>query len=96
MPFSKEASFGTHTVPFTKTIYIKRSDFREVDSLDYFRLAPGKTIGLLKAPNPITAVSFEKDSNGIITCVHAKCKKLVHPKTFIHWVAESPKHGSPV
>lgn len=96
VPFSKNASFGTHTIPFTKTIYIERSDFREVDSPNYFRLAPGKTIGLLKVPYPITAISIEKDSNGIITCVHAKYEKLIRPKTFIHWVAESPKHGSPI
>ncbi|KAJ5679094.1 hypothetical protein N7462_007338 [Penicillium macrosclerotiorum] len=102
VPFSKETSFGTHTVPFTKTVYIERSDFREVDSADYFRLAPGKTVGLLKVPYPITATSFEKDSNGVITCVRAKYEKPaegekpIRPKTFIHWVAESPKHGSPI
>lgn len=56
VPFSKDPAFGTHDVPFTKTVYIERSDFREVDSADYFRLAPGKTVGLLKVPYPITAV----------------------------------------
>lgn len=102
VPFSKEASFGTHTIPFTKTVYIERSDFREVDSPDYFRLAPGKTVGLLKAPYPITATSFEKDSNGVVTVVHAKYEKpaegepAIRPKTFIHWVAESPAHNSPI
>lgn len=48
-------------MPFTKTVYIDRSDFREVDSPDYFRLAPGKTVGLMKVPFPIRATSFEKD-----------------------------------
>ncbi|KAJ5993036.1 hypothetical protein N7451_008760 [Penicillium sp. IBT 35674x] len=102
VPFSKDPAFGTHNVPFTKTVYIERSDFREVDSPDYFRLAPGKTIGLLKVPFPITATTFEKDSNGLVTVVHAKYEKPAEgetaprPKTFIHWVAESPAHNSPI
>ena len=66
----------SHTIPFTKTVYIERGDFREVDSDDYFRLAPGKTVGLLKVPFPITATSFEKDpSTGQVIKVHAKYEK---------------------
>jgi len=65
-----------HTVPFTKTMYIDRSDFREADSPDYFRLAPGKTVGLLKVPFPITASAIEKDPlTGLIKCVHATYEK---------------------
>ncbi|CAI7632050.1 unnamed protein product [Penicillium pancosmium] len=102
VPFSKEASFGTHTIPFTKTVYIERSDFREVDSPDYFRLAPGKTVGLLKAPYPITATTFEKDAAGNVTVVHAKYEKPAEgeaakkPKSFIHWVADCPAKNSPI
>ncbi|KAK9851518.1 Glutamine-tRNA synthetase [Penicillium brevicompactum] len=101
-PFSKDPAFGTHNIPFTKTVYIERSDFRAVDSPDYFRLAPGKTVGLLKAPYPITATSFETDASGEVTCVHAKYEKPVEgeaakkPKSFIHWVGESAEHKSPV
>ncbi len=72
----------SHSIPFTKTVYIERSDFREVDSDDYFRLAPGKTVGLLKVPFPITATSFEKVSNtGEITVVHAKYEKPLDGST---------------
>lgn len=102
-PFSKDPSFGTHQIPFTKTVYIERSDFREVDSPDYFRLAPGKTVGLLKAPFPITATSFEKDpTTGVVTRVHATYEKPAEgeapkkPKSFIHWVGKSEKHNSPI
>ncbi|KAJ5996643.1 hypothetical protein N7522_008303 [Penicillium canescens] len=103
-PFSpKDPSFGTHNIPFTKTIYIERSDFRTVDSPDYFRLAPGKTVGLLKAPYPITATSFETDpATGEVTVVHAKYEKPAEgettkkPKSFIHWVGESAEHNSPI
>ncbi|MCJ1238803.1 hypothetical protein MMC14_006794 [Varicellaria rhodocarpa] len=42
-PFSRDPAAGSHHVPFTRTIYIERSDFREEDSSGYFRLAPGKS-----------------------------------------------------
>lgn len=104
LPFSpKNPEFGNHTVPFTRTVYIDRSDFREVDSKDYFRLAPGKTVGLLKVPYPIRATTFSKDeSSGLITEVHATYEKpeegstFKKPKTYIQWVAESPKYNSPI
>ena len=65
-----------HSVPFTKTVFIDRSDFREIDSPDYFRLAPGKTVGLMKVPFPITATSFEKDENtGKVTRILARYER---------------------
>ena len=76
LPFSKDPAYGVHTVPFTKTVYIERSDFREVDSPDYFRMAPGKPVGLMKVPYPITATTFEKDpESGKVTVVHARYEK---------------------
>lgn len=49
-----------------------------MDSEDYFRLAPGKTVGLLKAPFPVTATSFDKDpATGAIIAVHAKYERPV-------------------
>lgn len=103
VPFGKDPAMGTHMVPFTKTVYIDRSDFREVDSKDYFRLAPGKATGLLKVPYPIKATTFEKDeASGLITSVHATYEKpeegstFKKPKTYIQWVGSSPKHSSPI
>ncbi|KAI9805091.1 MAG: hypothetical protein M1825_000925 [Sarcosagium campestre] len=104
MPFSpKKPEFGTHTIPFTRVVYIDRSDFREEDSKDYFRLAPGKTVGLLKVPYPIRATSFSKDAeSGKITEIRASYETPTEeqpfkkPKTYIQWVAESPKHHSPI
>ncbi|KAK9571431.1 hypothetical protein V6Z79_001507 [Aspergillus fumigatus] len=105
VPFSKDPAFGSHLVPFTKTVYIERSDFREEDSPDYFRLAPGKTVGLLKVPFPITATAFDKDpQTGAVTCVYAHYEKpeegsdgpAKKAKTYIHWVGESAAHKSPV
>ncbi|KAL1977308.1 hypothetical protein VTN31DRAFT_167 [Thermomyces dupontii] len=103
VPFSKDPSFGTHTVPFTRVVYIERSDFREEDDPNYFRLAPGKTVGLLKVPYPITATRYDKDpTTGQVTCVYARYEKPEEgaapkrAKTYIHWVAESPQHNSPI
>ena len=102
LPFGKDPKMGVHLLPFTRTVYIDRSDFREVDSKDYFRLAPGKTVGLMKVPFPITATTFEKDDEGRVTVVHARYEKpkegtaFKKPKTYIHWVAESTKRNSPI
>lgn len=90
IPFSaKNPEMGDHKIKFTpKEIYIDRSDFREVDSKDYFRLAPGKTVGLLNAPFPIKATSFTKDeATGKVTEIRAVFdKETKKPKAFIQWV----------
>ena len=105
VPFSpKDPAMGSHVVPFTRTVYIDRSDFREVDSKDYFRLAPGKAVGLLKVPFPIKATSFTKDdATGLVTEVRASYErptepdgKFKKPKTYIQWVSASAQHQSPV
>lgn len=104
LPFSpKDPEMGSHIVPFTRKVYIDRSDFREVDSKDYFRLAPGKAVGLLKVLYPIKATSFEKnEKTGLVTVVHATYEKpeegatFKKPKTYIQWVAASEKHKSPI
>lgn len=104
LPFSpKDPAFGTHIVPFSNTVYIDRSDFREVDSPDYFRLAPGKAVGLLKVPYPIKAEGFKKDeATGLVTEVHATYEKPAEgtsfkkPKTYIQWVGLSAAHSSPI
>ena len=89
LPFSpKDPKMGSHTVKFTPTVYIDRSDFREEDSKDYFRLAPGKSVGLLNAPFPVKATSFTKDeATGKVTEVRAVYdREGKKPKTFIQWV----------
>ncbi|KAK4215351.1 glutaminyl-tRNA synthetase [Rhypophila decipiens] len=89
IPFSpKDPAMGSRTVKFTKKVYIDRSDFREQDEPGYFRLAPGKTVGLLNAPFPITAVSFTKDeATGKVTEIKARFdKETAKPKSFIQWV----------
>ncbi len=94
IPFSpKDPKMGTHTIRLTKKVFIDRSDFREVDSKDYFRLAPGKSVGLLQVPYPIKATSFTKDeATGKVTEIKAVYdKEGKKPKTFIQWVPDGSR-----
>lgn len=88
IPFSpKSPAMGSHKLKLTKTVYIDRSDFREEDSKDYFRLAPGKSVGLLQLPYPIKATDFSKDESGNVTEIRAVYdKEIKKPKTYIQWV----------
>ncbi|TKX21211.1 glutamine--tRNA ligase-like protein [Elsinoe australis] len=97
VPFDpKDPSKGTHKVPFTKTIYIDRDDFREVDDPDFFRLAPGKSVGLLYIDHPIRAKSFTKGDDGKVDEIIAEYGAEVPAgKARIHWVGESSAHKSP-
>ncbi|KAG6903466.1 hypothetical protein C0995_005489 [Termitomyces sp. Mi166 len=96
----KVPELGTSTIPFTRNIYIESDDFRLEDSKDYFRLAPGKTVGLFGAPHPITYISHKVDpATREVVEVVVKLENegpVKKPKTFIQWVAEHAASGSPV
>ncbi|KAF9006565.1 glutamine-tRNA ligase [Cyathus striatus] len=70
------------------------------DSKDYFRLAPGKTVGLFQAPYPITCTSYKTDPvTGEVVELICKLENegvAKKPKAFIQWVAEHTPSGSPV
>ncbi|ODV98290.1 hypothetical protein PACTADRAFT_48076 [Pachysolen tannophilus NRRL Y-2460] len=91
--------FGERSIPFTKTVYIDRSDYRDEVSKDYFRLAPGQPVGLMKVPFNVSVKSVEKDSTGKVIKIHAHYDNDIafkKPKTYIQWVPSSVKHKSPV
>ena len=96
----KVPDLGSSAIPFTRTIYIEVEDFRTEDSSDYFRLAPGKTVGLFQAPFPITCTSFKTDpTTGEVVELFCKLENeglSKKPKTYIQWVAEHMPSGSPV
>ncbi|KAI8897078.1 tRNA synthetases class I, catalytic domain-containing protein [Globomyces pollinis-pini] len=74
---------------FTKTIYIDAADFREVDDdPNFFRLAPGKSVGLLHVPFPITCTDIIRSSNGDIVEINARYESSIvtKPKTYIQWL----------
>lgn len=91
VPFSKNAAMGSHKLKFTKTVYIERSDFREDDDKNYFRLAPGKTVGLLHVPYPIKATSYTKEGDKVTEIRAVYDKETKKAKTYIHWVAEGSR-----
>ena len=77
---------GFHETKLTDTVYIDRSDFREVDSSDYYRLAPNKTVRL-RYSDFIKCESYNLTDNRIH--IYAKIDDPDKPKKIkgiIHWV----------
>jgi glutaminyl-tRNA synthetase len=98
----KEDKGGLREIPFSKTLWIEREDFKEVPEKKYFRLAPGMMVRLKNA-YIIKCESFKKDDNGNITEIH--CTHIAESKSgndtseikvkgTIHWV--SAQHAVPV
>ncbi|MCD6311848.1 MAG: glutamine--tRNA ligase/YqeY domain fusion protein [Elusimicrobia bacterium] len=61
-----DESAGTRKIPFSKEIYIERSDFMEEPPKKFFRLGPGREVRL-KHAYYIKCESFKKDAGGKIT-----------------------------
>lgn len=101
MPFKPGVpQMGEHKLPFTRVFYIDRSDFREDFSSNYFRMQPNQSVGLLRIPHTVRMTSVERDSAGDIVQIHATYEndlpQPVKPKSYISWIAESPKDSSPI
>ncbi len=60
---------GTHTMPFSREIYIERDDFMENPPKKFFRLAPGGEVRL-KSAYIIKCDEVVKDTDGNITELH--------------------------
>ena len=93
----EEPDAGAREVPFSKTLYIEREDFREEANKKFFRLKLGKEVRLKNA-YIIKAESCDKDHDGNITEIHCtydpKSKSgsgtqesLRKVKGTLHWVA---------
>jgi glutaminyl-tRNA synthetase len=97
----EDASAGTRTIPFSKTLFIEEDDFREDPPKQFYRLAPGREVRLRYA-YLITCKEVIKDSSGRV--VELRCsydpatrggntpdgRKV---KSTIHWV--SAAHALP-
>ncbi|KAJ3233977.1 hypothetical protein HDU81_001802 [Chytriomyces hyalinus] len=94
----RDDAMGTHQIPFTRTVYIDASDFKEEDDPEFFRLILGKRVGLLHVPRPIVAKEVVRDASGKIVEIKAILEDSAQhkPKAYIQWVAESKKDNSPV
>ena len=61
---------GTRLLPFSRELYIERSDFMEDPPRKFFRLGPGREVRL-RYGYYITCVSFDRDEvSGEITALH--------------------------
>ncbi len=92
---------GTHSMAFSKELYIERTDFMEDAPKKYFRLTPGKEVRL-KSAYIVVCTGFKKDEDGNVTEVYAEYfpdTKSGMPnsgrkvKGTIHWV--SAAHSLP-
>jgi glutaminyl-tRNA synthetase len=97
----EDASAGTRKVPFSREIYIERSDFHEDPPKGYFRLAPGKEVRLRWAYF-LKCNSVVKDAAGNfaeLRCTYDPATKGGNApdgrkvKGTIHWV--SARHAIP-
>uniref|UniRef100_A0A3P9PQM6 Glutamine--tRNA ligase n=1 Tax=Poecilia reticulata TaxID=8081 RepID=A0A3P9PQM6_POERE len=89
--FPANESKGTHTVPFTRTVFIEQSDFREVMEKGYKRLTPEQPVGLRHAGYVISVQKVIKDSQGKVVELEVTCcssDTAEKPKAFIHWVSQ--------
>ena len=86
---------GTRKVPFTKYLYIDRSDFAEVPPPKFFRLKPGGEVRLMGA-YIVKCEDIVKDENGNISEILCSCDRETgsgNPadgrkiKGTIHWLS---------
>ncbi|WP_419176529.1 glutamine--tRNA ligase/YqeY domain fusion protein [Desulfosediminicola sp.] len=91
----KNPEMGTRELPFTRELYIERSDFMEEPPRKFHRLGPGREVRL-RYGYLVTCVSYDKDEEGNITAIHCtydpETKGGSAPdgrkvKGTIHWVS---------
>ncbi|KAF3860630.1 hypothetical protein F7725_000885 [Dissostichus mawsoni] len=89
--FPANEARGSHTVPFTRMIFIEQSDFREVMEKGYKRLTPDQPVGLRHAGYVISVQKIIKDAQGKVVELEVNCcssDTAEKPKAFIHWVSQ--------
>ncbi|XWV24559.1 glutamine tRNA-synthetase [Tupanvirus deep ocean] len=80
----KNVTMGSHITQLTKNILIEKSDFREVDSKDFFRLAPEKTIRLKYS----YFVKYANHNKDIVTVSKTEPTNPKKIKGVIHWISK--------
>ncbi len=95
----EDPNAGSREVPFSREIYIERSDFMEDPPKKYFRLGPGRT-SRLKHAYIIHCDDFVKDEAGTVIEIHCtyypdsksgEDTSGIKAKGTLHWVSE--KHA---
>ena len=91
----EDESAGTHTITFSRELWIERDDFMEDAPKKYFRLTPGQDVRL-KSAYIVTCTGCKKDADGNVQEVY--CEYIPQTKTgepesnrrvkgTIHWVS---------
>ncbi len=94
----EDETAGTRRIPFSKTLYIERDDFREVPPKKYFRLSPGTEVRLRYAYIIKCVGVVKDDKTGEI--IELRCtydpetksgssQSSRKVKSTIHWVSAS-------
>ncbi len=93
---------GTHTIPFTRELYIEREDFMENPPKKFFRMTPGQEVRL-KAGYIVMCTGCKKDENGVVTEIYCEYDPTTRSgmpnssrkvKGTLHWV--SAQYNAPV
>lgn len=89
LPYQKD--IGDRKLTFGKRFYIDKDDYRDEVNNEYFRLAPGQPVGLMKVPFNISVNKVIKDNNGDVVKIHCNYDndKKTKPKTFIQWLPKN-------
>jgi glutaminyl-tRNA synthetase len=95
----EDESYGTRKVPFTRELWVERSDFMEEPPRKFFRLGPDREVRL-RGAYYVKCTGYEKDADGKVTEIRATYdpeskggwleggRKV---KGTLHWV--SARHG---
>ena len=91
----EDLSAGSHTIEFSRELWIEREDFMEEPPKKYFRLFPGNEVRL-KGAYFVKCVDYKKDENGVVTEIHCTYDPETRSgsgfegrkvKGTIHWVS---------
>jgi glutaminyl-tRNA synthetase len=91
----EDETMGSRTIPFSRELYIERSDFMEDPPKKFFRLGPGMEVRL-KSAYIIKCEDYKKDAQGNITelyCTYDETSKSgadtsgKKVKGTLHWVS---------
>ncbi len=97
----EDPAAGTRRLPFARTLYIEREDFREAPPPKFFRLSPGREVRL-KSAYLVTCTGVVKNDRGEVTeirCLYDPASRGGDPpdgrkvKGTLHWV--SAAHAIP-
>ncbi|MCH4896397.1 glutamine--tRNA ligase/YqeY domain fusion protein [Marinilabiliaceae bacterium JC040] len=95
----KDESMGSREVPFTKELYIERSDYMEDAPKKFFRLSEGREVRF-RGAYILKCESVEKDADGNISVIHCTYDEETRSgsgseaskrkvKGTIHWLSAS-------